>query len=374
MASTYLTACKAENSLVDKREHKAEKVSHAKVEYHKLNIKGDAVNNGIFDISVEYGDDNVGWMAYSRVILPKYVETRIAKSTDRGKTWHYVTTVNKSSDGHITIKGKKREGAWRNETPTLLYDPQDKPGRRWKLFYQRYLSVPPYKKGNSLFDHGWIEYRYAKNPAGPWSKPIRLFCHEGNQCEVHPNKLNRSLRQNAFYNELGAIAVNGVIYLSADASTTATGVGEWRKRKVVLFASKDHGESWRFVGTLTDYKDAGDFGYLIFTGSSLVREGNRLYLLVTPAGKKGLFVKNRSHDGTYVIGFDDISQARLKRDKKGKLIVHKILSPEKGMHSGGLSDYHEKNTNGGIMFSQLSTDPKHRPEFFQVFSTGERLR
>ncbi|MCP3875032.1 MAG: hypothetical protein GY699_18010 [Desulfobacteraceae bacterium] len=64
----------------------------------------------------------------------------------------------------------------------------------------------------------------------------------------------------------------------------------------------------------------------------------------------------------------------MKRNKKGKLIVHKIFEPDPGMHSGGLSDYDEQNTNGGILFSQLSTKTRHRPEFFQVFSTGEGIQ
>jgi len=44
------------------------------------------------------------------------------------------------------------------------------------------------------------------------------------------------------------------------------------------------------------------------------------------------------------------------------------------MHSGGLSDYDEQNTAGGIMFSQLTTEKSQKPEFFQVFSTTETIR
>jgi len=369
---TYLSSCKAGSPTRDS--HKGNRKIESGAHYSKINISKDAVKNGIFDISVEYGGDGIGWMAYSRVSLPKYVETKIAKSTNRGRTWKYVTTVNRSKDGYRMNGNKKQYGVWRHETPSLLYDPKDKPSRRWKLFSQRYLSIPPYKKGKSLFQHGWIEYKYAKTPAGPWSRPVRLFGSKLNKSKIDPNTLHRSLRRNAFYNEIGTIAVNGVIYLSADASTTPTGVGEWGKRKIVLFSSKDHGRSWRYVGTLTDNKDAGDFGYLILTGSSLVREGKRLYLLATPAGKKGLFVKNRSHDGTYAIEFADISKARLKRDKKGKLIVTKIFRPAPGMHSGGLADYDENNTNGGVLFSQISTNKNNRKEFFQVFSTKESIR
>ena len=369
--TAHLTACAAP----PKKAIHSPKTVHSKAKaQNKININKDTVNNGIFDISIEYDSKGIGWMAYSRVILPKYVETRVAKSTDKGKTWKFIKTVNRSKDGYQQLGKKKQKGAWRNETPSLLYDPQDKPHRRWKLFYQRYLSKPPYKKGKSLFEHGWIAYKYAETPEGPWSKPIRLFGSKANKCKVDLNTLNKDLKDNVFYNEIGTIVVDGVIYLSVDSSTTPTGVGEWRKRKIVLFSSKDHGKTWHYVNTLTDFDDAKEFGYLIFTGSSLVREGKKLYLLVTPAGRKGLFVKNRGHDGTYVLEFDDISKAKLKRDKNNNLLVHKIIKPDPEMHSGGLSDYDEQNTNGGVLFSQLTSKAKHRPEFFQVYSTGETLR
>ena len=100
----------------------------------------------------------------------------------------------------------------------------------------------------------------------------------------------------------------------------------------------------------------------------LFRSG-RLFLLITPSGAKGLFKKNRGHDGTLIAEFDDIHRARLRRDAKGKLIVLKTLKPD--LHSGGLSDYDEKNTQGGILFSQIN--PKAKPEVFQIFSTRQRI-
>ena len=35
--------------------------------FTKISPQGDKALNGIFDLSVEYGADGVGWMAYSRV-------------------------------------------------------------------------------------------------------------------------------------------------------------------------------------------------------------------------------------------------------------------------------------------------------------------
>ena len=371
VVSASLNACKVTNP--SHQGHIDVQGANSNAHYRKLDIQNDAVKNGIFDVSVEYGDDGTGWIAYSRVGLPAYVETGLAKSTNHGESWQYVLTVNPSINGHFNDGNETHIGVWRYETPSLLYDPDDHPSHRWKLFTQKYLSVPPYKKGNSLFQYGQIEYKYASDPKGPWSGPVCLFGSVRNACKVNLAALDNSLSNIVFYNEIGTVMVNGVIYLSVDASPTSSGLGDWEQRKIVLFASSDHGETWNYVNTLTSFADAGDFGYLALTGSSLVQEGKHVYLLVTPTGKKGLFVKNRAHDGVYVIQFDAIGEGKLKRDAKGRLIISKQLNVEPGMHSGGLADYDVHNTAGGILFSQISINKKHRPEFFQVFSTGSGL-
>jgi len=337
--------------------------------FEPIAIQDEERSSGIFDISIDYGPDGVGWIAYSEVELPKYVETHLARSTDRGKTWQYVGILNKSVDGVLLHQGSRIEGVWRYETPTLVFDATDVSARRWKLFVQKYFAAPPYKKGNSYFGRGQIEYSHAARPDGTWSTPMCLFGLLENGCRVDLNSLDPSLREMAFYNEIGSTVVANTLYLSLDASATASGHGEWDKRKIILIASDDHGEHWRYVGTLTDHDDAQQFGYVLLTGSSLVQEAGKTYLLVTPAGRKGLFVKNRGHDGTLVFAFDDITRARLRRDSNGKLVSLRNIRPT--LQSGGLSDYHEKNTNGGILFSQI--DFKSAPTFFKVFNTHLRI-
>jgi len=334
----------------------------------KINIHNENHKNGIYDISIEYGGQGIGWMAYSRVELPKYVETHIAKSHDNGKTWRYVMKVNTSEDGI----DKKKPRVWRSETPTLLYDPTDSTSRQWKLFSHRYPAKPPYKKGNHLYAEGWIEYKVAKTPKGPWSKPIRIFGNSENKSKININTLHSSLKDMQFYNEMGSIVIDGIIYLSLDASPTASGLGKWKKRKIILLASKDHGQSWRYIGDLTNHNDAADLGYWVLTGSSLVLEKNRIFLLLSPSGAKGLFKKNRSHDGTIIIEVQDITKAKLHRDQKGKLAIKKWLKPT--LESGGLSDYDEQNIEGGIVFSQIDTSIKSiKADFFQIFNTDEAV-
>lgn len=340
------------------------------VPFQQIVLKGDNLYNGIFDISVEYGADGIGWMAYSVVKLPKNVATHVAKSNDNGKTWTYVTTVNPSEEDTVAAqRDKKVSGAWRHETPSLLFDPEDVPERRWKLFSQRYFTKEPHKKKDSLFADGWIQYKYAASPAGPWSEAIRLFGDKKTGGKIDISSLHKDLMDNVFYYEIGSIAVDGTIYLSLDASPTPDGLGKWGKRKIVLIASKDHGKTWNYVGALTDSDDAEELGYVVLTGSSLVRENNRLFLFVTPSGAKGFGKKNRAHDGTLIVEFEDIARAKLKRDHQGRLLILKNMKPT--LHSGGLSDYHELNKNGGILFSQIDvSNPSKDAEFFKVFNTG----
>lgn len=342
--------------------------------FTKIDIRGENPKNGFFDISVEYGDDGVGWMAYSRVQVPQFVETHLAKSTDHGRNWTYVSTVNPSKKGTFRLNGKLLQGVWRYETPTLVYDRTDRPARRWKLFAHRAFVDPPYDKAlkKALLGESWIEYRYARSPEGPWSAPVRILgTHKGNPL-TNLNVLHPDLKDIKFYSELGSITHKGVLYLSLDASTTASGLGEWPKRKVILIASRDHGKSWKYVGALTDYADASDFGYFTLTGTSLVREGHKIFLLATPAGAKGLF-KKKGHDGLIAFEFENISHAKLKRNGKGRLIVRKRLKPD--LNSGGLSDYDEQNYNGGIIFCQIDLSSKTRSaEFFKLFNTGEGIR
>jgi len=57
----------------------------ANTHFKKLTITGDNHKSGIFGVSIEYGDDGIVWMTYSRVELPKYVEPHVARSNDHGE-------------------------------------------------------------------------------------------------------------------------------------------------------------------------------------------------------------------------------------------------------------------------------------------------
>ena len=118
------------------------------IHYEELVPSGEVINQGgICDPSLQYDPaGNAGWLLYSAVhksprysSIPvgPYIETRLAKSTDAGKSWHLVQALSRSRDDTVELyNGETLPGIWRYEVPTITYDPDDK-GREWKLFAHR---------------------------------------------------------------------------------------------------------------------------------------------------------------------------------------------------------------------------------------------
>jgi len=334
--------------------------------YARVKIKGTPAKNGMFDVSVEYGPDGTGWLAYSQVQIPKFINTHIAKSTDHGATWRHVTQVGESRESVLTRNGKRIHGVWRDETACLLYDPTDQPKRRWKLFTNHYFTAKPFKPKDRQMSHGTIDIKYSANPAGPWSPPECVVGH-GDDCKISMRKADRSLSKIRTNTEPGAVVSDGLIYLSLDAATTDSGLGDWKNYRVILLSSADHAKTWDYVGTLLDHNDAKHYGYLVFTGTSLTKVNGELYLLATPSGSTKK--KNRGHDGTMVFKFADISKGKLVTNRQGHPKIMMRLLPSVG--SGGLADYDEQNTEGGVIFSQ--TRIWWFPQVFRIFQTGKGI-
>ena len=57
--------------------------------FHKITIKNQPIINGIYDPSIEYDKNGIGWLVYSDVNIKTGIKLNIAKSVDRGQTWKY---------------------------------------------------------------------------------------------------------------------------------------------------------------------------------------------------------------------------------------------------------------------------------------------
>lgn len=354
----------------------AEEVNNAP--YEKITIIGETAKSGVADPSIEYDQNGIGWMAYSAVDGTgkfSHVSTHLAKSTDHGKTWAYVSTINPSTRDMlyptlpVMIKkyGSKIEGTWFQEVCTLVHDPND-PGKEWKLFWHKYFMRPKLGAAGRMLQYGWIAYKYASDPAGGWSEEIPLFGAgifplKPYKARFNLNKLHPDLAEFVTYTEPGSLIKDDVLYLTLQGHIIK---GKTNIANIILIASHDHGKTWKYVSTLLKHEDAHDFGGIWFSASSLVEEGGRVFLFACPEDPKSKF---RHHRGTVIFEFDDITRGKLKRNKKGNLIVHKYLKPS--LTSGGQSDYDQQNTYGGIVMFQLNFAAY--PKVYQIFNTKGRM-
>ena len=341
-------------------------------EFQELTVRGDDAVNGIYDPSLEYGSHGTGWLAYSAVRGGRnaQVQTRIARSDDRGRTWTRVNDVNRSEPVTVQMpNGHRVQGNWWHEVPTLVHDGADR-AKPWKLFWHRYVARTPHRNPKDrLFAFGWIAYRHAPSPAGPWSQEIALigagqFPLAPYRTQFNIGDLHPDLRAYVVLTEPGSLYHRGRLFLSLQAVPNPKLAP--KQHDIILLASDDHAESWRYVALVLRGEEARAFGGDIFTGSSLVAEAERTFVLVCP---ERLGDPQNGHRGTLVFEFEDINRGTLKRAADGTPKVIKRIEPR--LAKGGQSDYDTQNTEGGIVMPQF--DRRNLPRAFRVFNTREKI-
>jgi hypothetical protein len=348
------------------------------VHYTRLVPEGDRLQSGIYDPSAAYtADGSIGWLAYSSVTgdfkpVGPFVNTHLARSTDGGAHWQFVKALNTAAFATlVTADSKTLSGAWRYEVPSLVHDPADPDaGTRWKIFVHRYFWTA---QQDRMIGYGWIALRTAADPAGEWSTEVPLFgagvrpLAPHHRTRIDLNALDDSLHSTLAYTEPGALAHDGVLYLSLTALKPRPG---GPLHDIVLAASDDHGKSWRFVSTLLTRDDARAAGCEYFDGSSLAEDDGRFFLLAAPMVQN----KNEVHYGTVAIEFESLGKGILKRDAHHAAVIAAYFAPQPGIFSGpgaGQSTFDSHNRNGGLIIPQFNV--RAYPEVFQIFQTGRRI-
>ena len=322
------------------------------IAYDPLRVEGEDEGANFGDPSVEYSRDGpTGWLAYTDVEgdafpIGPFHHTNIAMSDDAGESWTLIGRVLNSVEGTVTTpNGSVIKGVWAYEVPSLVHVPDDTQAP-WKLFAHRYFLTG----GERRVEFGWITVTTAQSPMGPWTEaepflgtsmtPFAPFTTRLNVADLDP-----SLAGFVALSEPGSLYHEGVLYLSL------TGLLPNGPEQILLLASEDFGETWRFVSTLLAKTDSAAFGATSFDASSLVEVDGRVFLMASPE-RDGLI-----HDGTSIFEFEDIASGTLRRVGATPIeLAHipvqtdAIRSDDRG---GGQADYDKHNTSGGVLFHQV---------------------
>jgi hypothetical protein len=247
-----------------------------------------------------------------------------------------------------------RSGTWRNETPSLVYDPDD-PGREWKLFAYKYFWPNDQKDAMPVARHyGVIVYKYASDPLKDWSTEQWLFSPAPGYPPppyeqtvlLHLNQLDPSLQDVTAYARPSVIYKDHILFMTLSAFTH-----EVTPDKIIMIASSDHGNSWRYIGTVLQQADATAIdptGHL--AGATLLQQSTQVYLaaVLGNAQQRGV--------GTFILGFDDFSKGSLQRDPKtgAPVILNEIPEqvPGAGAFGGGAAAYNDACKSGMLVTEQ----------------------
>lgn len=339
-----------------------------------VSISGAGVQTiGFLDPSIAYDPKNrAAWMAYaaqeSTSAADSLIHVRLARAVAKCDNWSQTEAgIMAKSDDILAPDGQSvfRSGTWRVETPSLVYDPDDK-GREWKLFAYKYFWPTDPSQALQVAQHyGVIVYKTASDPAGQWSSEQWLFSPGPDyppppydQMVAHGlNAMSPELQDVLTYARPSVIYADGILLMSLSAFT-----GGNTPDRIVMIASRDHGASWQYVGAPLRRADVAALGpYTTLAGASLMLQNGRIYLAAA------LGDDTMTGRGTFVFAFDDPGHGHLARDAKGVPVLTQkfpLFAATHGPMGGGIATYTDGCAQG--MFTSEQT---LAGKTFQIFKT-----
>ena len=314
-------------------------------------------------------DGKTAWLAYTSQEHPSdapekaLISTRLAWSTaGYCQKWaHGKTAFESKSDDILGPDGQTvfRSGIWRVETPSLVYDPDDK-GREWKIFAYKYFWADDPAARLQVAQHfGMIVYKYATSPADEWSTEQWLFSPRPDyppppyeqMVSLHLNSLDPSLEKIVTYARPSVIYKDGALVMTLSAFT-----GDDTPDRVVMITSADHGRTWKYTDIPLQKSDLAAMGsYTRLGGASLIRKGGQVYLAAV-LGDEQLHGR-----GTFILAFDDLSKGLLQRDPKtGAPVILKQIPLQNPAGNGGFATYDDACPTGLVTAEQDSAASSFR--------------
>jgi hypothetical protein len=264
-------------------------------------------------------------------------------------------------DGYSSLA----HGVWRIETPSLVYDPDDK-GHEWKLYAYKYFW-----SGNmSLARHyGMIVYKDATDPQKDWSQEQWLF---GAAPDYPPppydqmvpfqlSALSPELRGITAYSRPSVIYREGYLLMTLSAFKG----DETTPDRIVMLISGDHGRKWQYIGTVLQKSDVAKIGaYTVLSGATLVEQEGQVYLAAV------LGDDVRQGRGTFIFGFDRLGKGLLKRDSKGVPVLLNKMTLEVDTPDtlgGNFIAYNDYCTQGALASQHITGKPA-----FKIYKTFKK--
>lgn len=329
---------------------------------------------GRLDPSIAYDPRNGQmWMAYTSqegaVDARMNVRLAMGKADTGCKDWQgRLGGFEAKSDSILAPDGQTvlRSGVWRIETPSLVYDPGDS-GKEWKLYaYKYFWSNDPKSIMPVARHYGVIVYKYAANPGDEWSTEQWLFSPAPGyppppyeqSILLHLNQLDPSLQDVTAYARPSVIYKDGALVMTLSAFTDSQ-----TPDRVIMIVSLDHGNSWRFAGTVLQQSEVTALDpHARLAGATLVQQDGQVYLaaILGNAAQRG--------QGTFIFGFDDLSRGLLQHDPKtgAPVTLHYIPLPKEaaGTLGGGAAAYDDACKSG-----MLVTEEDGNSANFQIYRT-----
>jgi hypothetical protein len=339
----------------------------------ELTVVGTPGTGGIFDPAPMSDGTASLWMSYSMVrpspnlASMNQVRTRIASSADSGRTWTDLG-VDPNGLGYDDFEvpdgsGGRLWATWRYEVSRLLHDPDDIPGRRWKLLWHRVLAIG----SGPIFPDSWIGISTAPAITGPWSAERKLFTgssYNGADMDafIGPPEFPLAALSGA---QLGGCAVPTEPGMLARADGIYVSLQCAPAGKIVLLRCDRAFSTCSYLGDFLAADEAAQYslsGQSLtgFSASELVEVGGTVYLIVS-----GYEPPLDTYRGCLVFRIADLASASLERSG-GKPVLVKRVSGSGGSFNGACG-YHAAAS--GIIYSELSgASPQ-----FHLFASGIEL-
>ncbi len=333
-----------------------------------LVIRGAPAGNGRYDPSIVAVTEQNLWLSYSAVQplpdnWPMLISSRIARSTNGGKSWEDVAVAAPSMRQPLPSPHDKLKAVWENEVSRLFHVPAAPPAARWQILYHRYLRVWPAGAPDAvpLFEHGWVEQRQAPSPAGPWSAPRKLFAGalynpvNDNNLGSPEQRLDKLFPQQ--FGRCLAFTEPGVL-VQGDAVSIALKCAAGKNSSIVMLRCNAALQSCQPAGILLTDADAAELGdYASWSAPELFERDGKTYLLVTPTTEP-----NEVYRGCMLFELASLNPAAL-RDKQP---LWRIPWPEGAI--GGACAYHPASATGLLVSRFQPALP-----FFHIETTGQAL-